>query len=257
MLNRSLQSYLHFPGVRRETHLHQVGTRLNLDNRMANYLKMALISGQNMMIRADSNETAYDVFDALYGFLPRYQRNMILSDAHDRIRLETLVRGTFIDTKVTGADAAMRHAIAMGPYRIILENSTRRLGPLFSYASGGGIFAVLIDGWAKPEALPEYLLRFKRVRTEDLSNLDLLVELNGEEHELALYEYRWLSRAETESGRVVRDCDMLELMKVAGNGLLDMNSMMNSKVLRPFSVYKGISMEEAVELLDTGPDATL
>jgi hypothetical protein len=67
----------------------------------------------------------------------------------------------------------------------------------------------------------------------------------------AVYEYRWLSNAETmELGSVVAESDSVDVSTVVRNGELDRAALQKSKVIEAFSRKSGISARLALKELD-------
>lgn len=96
------------------------------------------------------------------------------------------------------------------------------------------------------DIIKKLMVRPMAVESRSLSMLDVALHMRHTDITKRLlseiYEYKWLSRAETERmDAEVGDGDAVEMVSIAARGVLDRGALQDSKVVAAFSKKTGLS----------------
>ena len=148
------------------------------------------------------------------------------------------------------------NALRMRPDRLVVgEVRGEETRELFSGANLGIPFITTMHSASGgSDILKKLVVRPMCVEAKSLSMLDIAVymrHLDASRRLLSdIYEYRWLSRAETEKlGIEIEGGDSVDILGVVSQGRVDYRTLAGSKVIGAFSKKKGVSGKAAMKEL--------
>ncbi|MDE1860626.1 MAG: hypothetical protein KGH72_02800 [Candidatus Micrarchaeota archaeon] len=190
-----------------------------IGGKMEDYIASILHAGLNLLVVSESAGICRGFIARASGLLPRYDITAILTADGKATNLPIMVRGIFVDHTRAGRGRALLRAIELQPVRIASEIELDNNNALFEYAARGGSFIAPLRGGCDAEAVP-ITLAARGVKMDYLNMLDVVayIHMAYDMPILDVYEYLWLSRAETDDGRPINRADAFETVKIAENG---------------------------------------
>lgn len=226
------------------------------------YLWLALEGGVNIVISGAPASGKTTLLSALFTFIPKYEKIVTVEEDIDELKMRLDINNTVsLCGSKYGNKASTReqviNALRMRPSRLVLgEVRGDETKELFSCANLGVPFITTMhssEGGA--EVLKKLLVKPMSVEPKSLSMLDLVIYMKQIDISKRLldeiYEYRWLSRAETEKvGFEIEGSDSVDISRTAANGTLNLDALKASKVIEAFSRKKGISSRLVLKELE-------
>jgi type IV secretory pathway ATPase VirB11/archaellum biosynthesis ATPase len=225
------------------------------------YLWMAMDSGCNILIAGSPASGKTTLLSALFSFVPITERIITIeedvSEIKARIDINNSVAlyGSRYGNSVSTREQVI-NALRMRPDRLVVgEVRGEETRELFSGANLGVPFITTMHSASGGgDIIKKLMVRPMRVEPKSLSRLDIAVYMRHIDLSKRLlsdiYEYRWLSRAETDKlGMEIEDCDSVDISEVVSGGALNSRALQNSKVICAFSMLKGITAKAALKEL--------
>ena len=220
------------------------------------YLWMALDSKMNIVISGAPASGKTTLLGALGNFIPPYSRLLTIEEEINELRFNmpmfniVSLRGSRYGA--TNTRIQVINALRMRPDRLIIgEIRGEEAKELFSGANIGIPFMTTMhSGEESLAVIKKLLVKPMAVEPRSLSMLDLSIYMrqSGIRSRIlsSMTEYKWLSRAETESGVEVGDGDSVETLTTAADGRTSEEVVGHSKALSMYSKFSGISRSGAM-----------
>lgn len=215
------------------------------------YLWMALDSKMNIVISGAPASGKTTLLGTLGNFIPPYSKLLTIEEEINELRFNmpmfniVSLQGSKYGT--TNTRSQVINALRMRPDRIIIgEIRGEEARELFSGANIGIPFMTTMhSGEENLSVIKKLLVKPMAVEPRSLSMLDLSIYMrqSGIRSRIlsSITEYKWLSRAETESGVEVGDGDSVETLTVSVEGKTAEEIVGRSKALLMYSRLNGIS----------------
>lgn len=225
------------------------------------YLWMAMDSGQNIIIAGSPASGKTTLLSALFSFVPRSERIVTIEEDINELKAKIDINnsvalcGSRYGKSVSTREQVI-NALRMRPDRLVVgEVRGEETRELFSGANLGIPFITTMHSASGgSDILKKLVVRPMCVEAKSLSMLDIAVymrHLDASRRLLSdIYEYRWLSRAETEKlGIEIEGGDSVDILGVVSQGRVDYRTLAGSKVIGAFSKKKGVSGKAAMKEL--------
>ncbi|MGC8671428.1 MAG: ATPase, T2SS/T4P/T4SS family [Candidatus Micrarchaeia archaeon] len=238
------------------------GIRFLLDNQTASaevlaYAWLAVDSGINILVSGAPASGKTTLLNALIAFVPRYLRVVTIEDDINELDnasgLNNMVSlyGSRYGGGVSSKEQVL-NALRMRPDRLVVgEIRGSEANDLFAGANLGIPFITTMhSNQGAIEIVKKLLVSPMSVDQKSLTMLDLafyMRQVDISRRVLAsAYEYRWLSRAETESGIELSEENSLKVDEIVKEGRLDTGMLPFSKVIQAYASKKGITKRRAL-----------
>ncbi len=226
------------------------------------YLWLAVDSGLNIIIAGAPASGKTTMMSALFGLLPRTEKILTIEEEVNELKIKLDINNSvalYGDGRGgrTNTREQVMNALRMRPDRLVVgEVRGAETRELFSGASLGIPFMTTMHSNSGGlDIVKKLIITPMDVEVRSLSSLDIALYMKhidvsrrvlGE-----VYEYRWLSRAETEKlGTVIEGSDSVDVNCAVSNGRLDRGAITGSKVVEAFSKKNGLSKALVVKELD-------
>lgn len=217
------------------------------------YVWLAINSGMNMMIAGPPASGKTTMLSALFAFIPRVEKIVTIEEDVNELKVKLDINNSVglygsRQGRATNTREQVINALRLRPDRLVVgEVRGEETRELFAGANLGIPFITTMHSNAGGiEIVKKLMVKPMDVETRALSTLDLAlymrhVDLSKRVLENA-YEYKWMSRAESEKpGVVIEESDSVEIAEVLKDGRLAAEALPASKVVCAFSRKKGIS----------------
>ncbi len=226
------------------------------------YLWLAMDSGLNIMIAGPPASGKTTLMSALFGFIPKVEKVLTIEEEINELKIKLDINnsvalyGSGSGRKVGTKDQVI-NALRLRPDRIVVgEVRGEETRELFSGANLGVPFMTTMhSNEGGMEIVKKLMVDPMRVETRSLNCLDIAIymkHLGLSKRVLSdIYEYRWLSRAETDKlGTVIEESDSVDMSTIVSNGRLEAGSLQGSKVVEAFSEKSGLSKRLVLKELE-------
>ena len=221
------------------------------------YAWMAMDSGRNIVVAGAPASGKTTLLSALFFFIPRFEKVVTIEEDINELRARMDVTNTveLYGSRYGGVTTREQviNALRMRPSRLIVgEVRGEETRELFSSANLGIPFITTMhSNSGGMDIVKKLMVRPMGVESRSLSMLDVALYMRhtGIAKRLLseVYEYRWLSRAETERADVeVGEGDAVEIVGVVSGGVLDRGALKGSKAIEAFSRKAGLSTRLAL-----------
>ncbi|MEM0094615.1 MAG: type II/IV secretion system ATPase subunit [Candidatus Micrarchaeaceae archaeon] len=222
------------------------------------YLWLAIESNLNIVIAGAPASGKTTLLNAILSFVPKYNKIITIEEDINEIKFyqNAINVVSLYGSKYNGAVATKEqviNALRMRPDRLVVgEIRAEETKELFAGANLGIPFMTTMhsneDGLS---LLKKLLVKPMAVDPNAVSALDIsifIAHIGITRRMLSeIYEYKWLSRAESENTTaVIDDSNAVEILKVVGNGAINPSSLQKSKVINAYSLHNGISKNAAL-----------
>lgn len=227
------------------------------------YLWLAMDAGLNMLIAGPPASGKTTLMSAIFSFVPRAERIITIEEDVNELKAKIDINNTveLYGSKYMGAVTTTRdqviNALRMRPDRLVVgELRGSEAQELFAGASLGIPFITTMhSNSGGMDIVKKLMIKPMSVQAGAISSLDIAIYMKHIDLSRRLlseiYEYRWLSNAETlELGNVVAESDSADVAVVVENGELDRGALQKSKAVDAFSRKNGISARLAIRELD-------
>ncbi len=227
------------------------------------YLWLAMDAGLNILIAGPPASGKTTLMSALLSFVPRSERMITIEEEVNELKAKIDINNTveLYGSRYMGAITTTReqviNALRMRPDRLIIgELRGAEAQELFAGASLGVPFMTTMHSNAGGmDIVKKLVIKPMAVQAGAISSLDLALYMKQTDLSRrllsAVYEYRWLSKAEVmELGSVVSETDSVDVSAAVENGVLDRSALQKSKTVEAFSRKKGISPRLVMKELD-------
>ncbi|VVB77041.1 Type II/IV secretion system protein [uncultured archaeon] len=198
------------------------------------------------------------MLSALFFFIPKFEKVVTLEEDVNELKARIDITNTveLYGSRNHGVSTREQliNALRMRPGRIVVgEVRGEEARELFSSANLGIPFVTTMHSNSGGiDIVKKLLVKPMSVEGRSLSMLDVALYMKHTDIAARLlsdvYEYRWLSRAETERiGIEVGDGDAVDISVIVSSGKLDAGALQNSKVIAAFSKKKGVSRHSALK----------
>lgn len=222
------------------------------------YLWLAIDSGLNIVIAGPPASGKTTLMSALFEFVPHVDRVVTIEEDVNELKVKLGINNSVAlygsrYAKGTNTREQVINALRMRPDRLVVgEVRGEETRELFAGANLGVPFMTTMHSNAGGlDIIKKLMAKPMNVETRSLNSLDLALYMKhidlSKRFLSDAYEYKWLSRAETERlGVVIEESDSVEVLNAVRNGKLAMELLPASKVVDAFSKKKGISRGLAI-----------
>jgi type IV secretory pathway ATPase VirB11/archaellum biosynthesis ATPase len=225
------------------------------------YIWLAIDSGMNMLIAGPPASGKTTMMSALFAFIPRVEKIVTIEEDVNELKIKIDMNNSvsLCGTRrgmATNTREQVINALRLRPDRLVVgEVRGEETRELFAGANLGIPFITTMhSNEGGIEIVKKLMVKPMDVETRALSSLDLAlymrhVDLSKRVLE-NVYEYRWLSRAESEKpGVVIEESDSVDVAETLKNGKLAADALQNSKVIEAFSRKKGLPKKLVIKEL--------
>ena len=216
------------------------------------YAWLAIDSGMNIVIAGAPASGKTTLLSALFFFIPRFEKVVTIEEDINELKARIDINNTveLYGSRYSGITTREQviNALRIRPSRLVVgEVRGEETRELFSSANLGIPFVTTMHSNAGGmDIVKKLMVRPMGVESRSLSMLDVALYMRHADITRRLlsevYEYRWLSRAETERiDTEVGDGDAVETVSVVAGGVLDRGALPGSKVVEAFSKKTGLS----------------
>lgn len=226
-----------------------------LDLETLAYIWLAIDSKMNIVISGAPASGKTTLLSAISNFIPHYSKLLIIEEEINELRFSepmfNIVSLYGSKYGATNTRAQVLNALRMRPDRIVIgEIRGEEAGELFTGANLGIPFITTMhSGEDNLSIIKKLLVKPMAVESRSLSMLDVSIHMRQEGIRSrivsAIYEYRWLSRAEIESGIEVGDGDSVQSSTIVAEGRGSEESILSSKALLAYSKQNDLSPKAA------------
>ncbi|MHB1830370.1 MAG: ATPase, T2SS/T4P/T4SS family [Candidatus Micrarchaeaceae archaeon] len=223
------------------------------------YLWLAIETKHNMIVSGAPASGKTTLLSALSAFVPANEKVITIEEDINELK-GTGVGNTIAlygsrYSSISPKDQVI-NSLRMRPGRIIIgEMRGGEAKDLFMGANIGISFAATMhsnDGGL--QILKKLMVKPMSVDIKGLSALDLAIYMKQSDVNRRsisdIFEYKWLSRAETEGGTSIDGEDMVNVDSIASGSCLAKASLKDSKVIASYSRVQGISQKESINELE-------
>ncbi len=227
------------------------------------YMWMTMDAGMNVLVAGSPASGKTTLMSALFSFIPRSERLITIEEDVNELKAKIDINNTveLYGSKYMGAVTTTReqviNALRMRPDRLVVgELRGSEAQELFAGANLGVPFMTTMhSNEGGMEIVKKLMIKPMAVQAGAISSLDIALYMRHTDLSRRLlsdiYEYRWLSKAETmELGSTIAESDSVDVFAVVENGELDRTALLKSKVIDAFSRKNGISARLALKELD-------
>ncbi|MDE1855126.1 MAG: CpaF family protein [Candidatus Micrarchaeota archaeon] len=226
------------------------------------YLWLAMDSGLNVIVAGAPASGKTTMMSALFGFVSRVEKVLIVEEEVNELKIRLDVNnsvalyGSGIGGK-TNTRNQVTNALRMRPDRLVIgEVRGDETRELFAGANLGVPFMTTMhSNEGGMEIIKKLMVKPMNVDVRSLNCLDLALYMKhiGISKRVlgGLYEYKWLSRAETDRlGTVIEESDSVDMVSMVNEGVLDSGVMRSSKVIDAYSRKSGKSQKMALREME-------
>ncbi|MDE1851246.1 MAG: CpaF family protein [Candidatus Micrarchaeota archaeon] len=208
------------------------------------YLWMALDSRANIVIAGAPASGKTTLLRNMLSLIPAYVKTVTIEEDVGEIGLDGYPNHIAAlygarHGSVTPKDQVI-NALRIRPDRIVVgEIRGEETGNMFMGANIGIPFITTMHSNDDANAIVRRLmLKPMAVDLQAIAMLDVCLYMKqsgiNDRRLTDIYEYRWLSRAETESGTEIEKSDLVAITKVCENGMFNMEKLESSKIIEIF-----------------------
>ncbi len=219
------------------------------------YLWFCVASGLNIVISGAPASGKTTMLNTLLGLVPRGRRIIAVEEDIHEISLKDYMNSVSLygeKGRVTTKEQVI-NALRLRPDCLIIgEIRGEEARDLFSGANLGIQFLTTMHSPDDSMGVIRRLMtRPMGVDTKSISMLDLSIHLSQfgtiGRRITRVYEYNWLSRAETDTGINMGDQDKVRIDNLVSDGTLLTNDLKDSKAIRVYAKIRGISVRLAAK----------
>ena len=222
------------------------------------YAWLAIESGRNIIIAGAPASGKTTLLSALFFLIPRFEKMVTIEEDINELKARMDVTNTveLYGSRYGGVTTREQviNALRMRPSRLVVgEVRGEETRELFSSANLGIPFITTMhSNSGGMDIVKKLIVRPMGVESRSLSMLDVALYMRQTDITKRMlsevYEYRWLSRAETERiDAQVGDGDAVDVANVVAGGVLDRGALAGSKVIEAFSRKTGLSRRLALK----------
>ena len=222
----------------------------------AAYAWMLIDSGMCMVICGPPASGKTTMLSALMELDMPYRKTIVVEEEINEIRFASHVNNlvSLYGSRYgrVGAGDQVVNALRLRPEMIVVgEMRCSEARELFAGGNIGVPFLATMHSNAEPIAVVNRLLSSPMsVETGNISALDSSIhtiqDLRGTRRICAVFEYRWLSRAETDGGEELSCGDSVEFSGLWEEGNVSRKMLGSSKVIEKYSRFKGVSKKASL-----------
>jgi type IV secretory pathway ATPase VirB11/archaellum biosynthesis ATPase len=225
------------------------------------YLWLAMDACRNILIAGSPASGKTTLMSALFSFISRAERMVTIEEDINELKVKLDINNTVaLYGSRYGRSTSIReqviNALRMRPDRLVVgEVRGEETRELFSGANMGIPFMTTMHSNSGGlDIIKKLIIKPMGVETKSLSMLDLAVymrHLDLSRRVLSdIYEYKWLSRAETERlGVEIDEADSVEILDIVRDSKLDKSLLMQSKIIDGFAKKSDITKKAAINEL--------
>jgi type IV secretory pathway ATPase VirB11/archaellum biosynthesis ATPase len=217
------------------------------------YVWLAMESGRNIIVAGAPASGKTTFLSALFFLMPRFEKVVTIEEDINELKARIDINNTveLYGSRYNGITTREQviNALRMRPSRLVIgEVRGEETKELFSSANLGIPFVTTMhSNSGGMDIVKKLMVRPMGVESRSLSMLDVALYMRHTDITRRLlsevYEYRWLSRAETERiDAEVGDGEAVEISCVVLGGVLDRGVLQGSKVVEAFSRKTGLSV---------------
>lgn len=217
------------------------------------YVWLAMESGRNIIVAGAPASGKTTLLSALFFLIPRFEKVVTIEEDINELKARIDINNTveLYGSRYNGITTREQviNALRMRPSRLVVgEVRGEETRELFSSANLGIPFVTTMhSNSGGMDIVKKLMVRPMGVETRSLSMLDVALYMRHTDITRRLlsevYEYKWLSRAETERiDTEVGDGEAVEISSVVSGGVLDRGALQCSKVVEAFSRKTGLSV---------------
>ena len=225
------------------------------------YLWLAVDSGLNIVIAGAPASGKTTMLSAIFGLMPKTERVVTIEEEVNELKIKLDINNSValggFGRGAVGAKEQVINALRMRPERLVIgEIRGAEARELFSGANLGVPFLTTMHSNAGGlDIVKKLITKPMEVETRSISSLDLALYMRHTDVSRRVlgevYEYRWLSRAETgKLGTVIEGSDSVDVAQSVSGGRLDRRMLAGSKVIGAFATKNGLSRKLVVDELD-------
>ncbi|MGC8676361.1 MAG: ATPase, T2SS/T4P/T4SS family [Candidatus Micrarchaeia archaeon] len=219
------------------------------------YVWLAVDAKLNMIISGAPASGKTTLLSAILSLVPRHQRVAIIEEDVNELKVDFDFNNvvSLYGSKYGGVSAREQtiNALRMRPDRLVVgEIRGEEAREMFAGANLGIPFVTTMhSNEGAIDILKKLSVKPMNVDAASISMLDVALymkQIDISRRVLSgIYEYEWLSRAETESGIEINEADNVQVREMAKSGVLDIGALADSKVMRAYAEAKGITQKGA------------
>jgi flagellar protein FlaI len=230
-----------------------------VDTETLAYLWLAVDADLNMVIAGAPASGKTTLLTAISGFVPLRSRIVTVEEDINELKFNdsfTNVIALYGEKYRVTTKEQVLNALRLRPDRIVVgEIRGDEAKDLFAGSNIGIPFMTTMHCNDDPLGVIKRLsVKPMGVETRSISMLDLSIHTAHSDFKgrrlSSIYEYKWLSRAETMEGVAIGDGDMVNSVRIASNGRLEKGALSESKVIGSFSKKYGFSMRKTMQELE-------
>jgi type IV secretory pathway ATPase VirB11/archaellum biosynthesis ATPase len=225
------------------------------------YVWLAMDSGRNIVIAGSPASGKTTLLSAIFSFIPRFEKAVTIEEDINELKARMEITNTIelYGSRYGGVTTREQviNALRMRPSRLIVgEVRGEETRELFASANLGIPFITTMhSSTGGMDLIKKLLIRPMSVESRSLSMLDVALYMrHADVSRRALsdvFEYRWLSRAETDRTEPeVGDGDAVEIASIVSGGKLDTGALQGSKVVDAYSRKSGLSKRLVLKEFD-------
>ncbi len=226
------------------------------------YLWLALDTGMNIVIAGPPASGKTTMMSALFTFIPKVERIITVEEDVNELRIKLDINnsvGLYGSRYGNGTNTREQviNSLRMRPDRLVVgEIRGGEARELFAGANLGIPFVTTMhSNEGGLEIVKKLIVKPMNVETRSLSSLDLAVYMRQTDLSKRLlsgvYEYKWLSRAETERADVtIEQSEAVDIAEAVSGGKLAREILPHSKVISAYASKTGASQKVALKELE-------
>ena len=246
-------------GGRKEIDLSYLISKRTASSQMLSYLWMAMECRYNLIVSGAPASGKTTFLGALRSFFPSNEKVITVEEDVNEINSHGILNTVALYGSryglVTPKEQVI-NALRMRPGRIVIgEMRGDEARDLFMGANIGISFAATMhSNEGGMQILRKLMVRPMSVDIKGLGALDIAIYMKqadvNRRFVSGIFEYRWLSRAETDIGEPLGEEDMVKVSELAQNGIFDRHALAESKLIGCYCRIHGISAKDALKEFD-------
>jgi hypothetical protein len=215
------------------------------------YLWIAVDCRMNIIVVGEDEEYNHDLASQISWLIDRLDKVLIIEGTLGAITESGSEKNiVYLYGKrypVKGSLSALEEAPDTGAEWIIVDRiKGKGAFSLFQNATHGIQFISSIRGnYSTNQIIELFQAKSLPVNPEHLSMLDISIHTDSRK-ERGIFEYRWLSRAEIESGNVIWNGDSVKISRISSLESINHSALPSSKAIERFAVENGIATRLAL-----------